>query len=370
MTVNRWSQTAETNASADSTINWAEGQSPGSVNNSARAMMAAVAKYRDDMAGKSATAGTAPTYTLTTNQVFASLTDGLTTYFRCHATNTGSSGATLNVDSLGAKPLRQFTGAHIVAGRLLIGSIYGATYRLSTDEWLLHNSFVDPLEGLTPTDGGFVVGDGTSFVVETGATARASMGLQNALPFIASMVGAVADYAGASAPNGWLLCYGQAVSRTTYADLFTALSTTYGVGDGSTTFNLPDLRGRVVAGQDDMGGTSANRLTSQSGAASLNGDTLGAAGGAETHTLVDDEMPDHRHFTVVEVDNTSATAVDSAKAVQRTGQGGSDNARYSLSGFAGEPTAGFTSAAGSDDPHNNVQPTIILNKIIFTGVFS
>src|SRR5690606_12877743 len=87
-------------------------------------------------------------------------------------------------------------------------------------------------------------------------------------------IGTVADFAGTSAPAGWLLCYGQAVSRTTYAALFAVLGTTYGAGNGSSTFNLPDCRGRVVAGKDNMGGASANRLTGQSGG--LNGDNLGA----------------------------------------------------------------------------------------------
>ena len=101
-------------------------------------------------------------------------------------------------------------------------------------------------------------------------------------------IGSVVDFAGDPAPNGWLLCFGQAISRTTYSALFAVLGMTYGAGDGSTTFNLPDLRGRVVAGQDDMGGSSANRLTNQSGG--LNGDTLGATGGAETHTLTTAQM--------------------------------------------------------------------------------
>ena len=89
--------------------------------------------------------------------------------------------------------------------------------------------------------------------------------------------GVVNPYAGATAPAGWLLCFGQAISRTVYSTLFTAIGTTYGVGDGSTTFALPDMRGRAVAGQDDMGGTSANRLTTP-----INGDTLGAVGGSES----------------------------------------------------------------------------------------
>lgn len=65
--------------------------------------------------------------------------------------------------------------------------------------------------------------------------------------------GVVLPFAGSTAPSGWLLCFGQAVSRTTYASLFAAIGTAFGVGDGSTTFNLPDMRGRVPGGKDDMG---------------------------------------------------------------------------------------------------------------------
>lgn len=365
MTLYTWSKTALSNTVADSSINWQEGQSPGSVNGSARAMMAAMAKYRDDTAGMVATAGTEPTYTLTTNQAFTSLSDGLTVYFRCHDGNTGSSGATLNVDSRGAKPLRQYTTVHLIEGRLIAGSIYGATYRLSTDEWLLHGAYGNPLDALSVADGNFYVGNGTAIVAESGATARASMGLQNVLPFIATMVGAVVDYAGATAPNGWLLCYGQAISRTTYADLFTAIGTTYGAGDTTTTFNLPDIRGRVVAGQDDMGGTSANRLTDQSGG--LDGDTLGDTGGAETHTLTTAETEEHDHFVIANSGSTGVIAADNYVGVSRTAGG---DANYTIVSRDAAANVGLTSPVGSGNAHNNVQPTIILNKIIFTGVFS
>src|SRR5689334_21938639 len=74
-------------------------------------------------------------------------------------------------------------------------------------------------------------------------------------------VGGVAPYAGSTAPTGWLFCFGQNVSRTTYASLFAAIGTTFGAGDGSTTFSLPDLRGRTPFGKDNMGGTAANRVT-------------------------------------------------------------------------------------------------------------
>lgn len=155
--------------------------------------------------------------------------------------------------------------------------------------------------------------------------------------------GAVIPFAGSTEPSGWLFCFGQAISRTTYAELFAAVSTTYGVGDGSTTFNLPDLRGRVVAGQDDMGGTSANRLTNQTGG--LDGDVLGATGGAETHTLTIAQMPAHTH-TVANTLLTGSTGNISNVSTTRE---------------IGTTTSGST---GSGNAHNNVQPTIILNYII------
>lgn len=154
--------------------------------------------------------------------------------------------------------------------------------------------------------------------------------------------GAVMPFAGSSAPTGWALCDGSAISRSTFAALFTAISTTYGVGDGSTTFNLPDLRGRVVAGVDNMGGTTASRITA--GGSGITGTTLGANGGAETNTLTTAQLAVHSHTYG---SNTSAG----------TGSGNPG---------VGTGTNSTSSNAGSGTAHNNTQPTLILNYIIKT----
>lgn len=97
----------------------------------------------------------------------------------------------------------------------------------------------------------------------------------------AGIVGEIRAFAGISSaiPSGWAACYGQAVSRVTYATAFAALGTTWGAGDGSSTFNLPDLRGRSLFGLDNMGGSPANRVTAA--VSNVAGATLGATGGTE-----------------------------------------------------------------------------------------
>lgn len=82
--------------------------------------------------------------------------------------------------------------------------------------------------------------------------------------------GTMWNYAGDTAPTGWLFCDGSAISRTTYADLFAVIGTTYGVGDGSTTFNLPDSRGRALIGVGTGSGLTARSLADQVGAESVN----------------------------------------------------------------------------------------------------
>ena len=222
----KWSRTAESNSTADSSINWAEGQAPSTVNNSARAMMTAAAKFRDDISGAIVTGGTSTAYTVTSYQAFDTLANmnGAMIAFTPHTTSGAT--VTLNVDGLGAKPLRLSPGVELPAGTLIQGTPYVATYFNSAAEWILQGLAGNPYN----------------------------------IP-----LGGMLEFTGTTAPNSsFVLPYGQPISRSIYAAYFAMVGTTYGAGDGST-FNVIDKRGRVSAGKDDMGGTSANRLTNQSG---------------------------------------------------------------------------------------------------------
>lgn len=328
MTLYKWSQIAAADATADASINWQEGQAPSSINDSARAMMAATAKYRDDIAGSIVTGGTSTAYSVSSFQVFDSLTrlNGQTIAFTPHTTNGAT--VTLNVDGLGAKPLRSAPATELPAGMLVQGTPYTCIYNHADAAFYLRDFFVSPYS----------------------------------VP-----LGSCIDYFGASAPNSaFALPYGQAISRSTYSALFSLFGTTYGTGDGSTTFNIPDLRGRIAAGRDDMGGISASRLTSSYFGG--NATTLGMVGGLESHTLTTAQLASHTHPNSLDDPGHIHSEGD---AVAQNGFGGTNHG-FQQSWF-GAPTSTATAmtgisianaSAGGSNPHNNVQPTIISNKLL------
>lgn len=183
--------------------------------------------------------------------------------------------------------------------------------------------------------------------------------------------GMIFPYAGSSAPTGYLICDGAAISRTTYADLFTAIATTYGTGDGSSTFNLPDLRGRTIAGKG-TGSTIASSLFDASGTQ----DTLGATVGADDVALTEANLASHTH-TVNSV--TIGTLAPNTTGQNTPNSGGilgtaldinNGNLSTSTSSFInGIGTNSHTASlanTGSGTAHNNMQPTIILNYLIKT----
>lgn len=183
----------------------------------------------------------------------------------------------------------------------------------------------------------------------------------------AFLAGMLMPYASTSAPTGWLLCDGSAIDRTTYADLFTLIGTTYGAGDGSTTFNIPDLRGRIPTGLDNMGGASANRITN------TQADTLGGTGGNEnvtptgsisgstgSTTLSTAQIPSHTH--TYQATNFSGSQKRPAANFDRSG---GDNYTSGAEGGSGSHNHTL-SASFSGNAMNITQPWLAMNYIIKT----
>lgn len=171
-----------------------------------------------------------------------------------------------------------------------------------------------------------------------------------AAPAIGTPVGAIQQYAGSSAPTGWLLCYGQAISRTIYSSLFSVISTTYGSGDGSTTFNLPDCRGRAMVGLDNMGGSDAGRLDWAN--------ALGTAGGEQYHTLVTSEIPSHTHTDSGHAHTYTQPSQFGVVA------GGANYFGVTVATQATGTNSANIQPTGGGGSHNTMQPSILFNTII------
>ena len=165
-------------------------------------------------------------------------------------------------------------------------------------------------------------------------------------------VGAMLPFGGTTEPANWLFARGQAVSRTTYATLFAAIGTAFGAGNGSTTFNVPDLRGRVPVGKDNMGGTPANRVTAA--VSGLAATTLGATGG-------DQRLQDHNHGVNDPGHVHSTPTVENGSTP--SGPIGVDGASSSF-GQTDSAQTGITVQNAGGGGSANVQPSIVTNWII------
>jgi microcystin-dependent protein len=326
MTLYKWSQTASADATADSSINWAEGQAPSSVNDSARAMMAATAKYRDDIAGAIVTSGTSTAYAVLSYQGFDTLAhlNGQMIAFTPHVTNAAT--VTLNVDVLGAKPLRTAPDAELAAGVIVQGTPYTALYNDNDGAFYLQGVFGNPYS--IPIAGGL-------------------------------------DYWGSTAPNSsFAFPVGQAISRATYSALFALVGTAYGSGDGTTTFNLPDKRGRVSAAIDPTGSVINSTTTLPNGA------TLGARGGEQIHTLVLGEIPQHSHANSLNDPGhvhlqQFPVAGGGSNFPDVSGTGTSQVGTFGINTQPSTTSITINNAnQGGGGAHNNLQPTIICNYIM------
>ena len=172
----------------------------------------------------------------------------------------------------------------------------------------------------------------------------ASSGGTNAVP-----IGMVMPHMGGTVPPGFLVCDGREVSRATYSTLFAIIGIAYGTPSSGTTFVLPDLRGRVIVGIDNMGGVVAGRVVAAWGS------TLGGTGGAQTHSLSTGELPSHSHgFT---------------DRYLGSGSGGALTGETSPAGTAltFATTAGVSGSQGSGNAHNNMQPSMAVAYVIRSG---
>ena len=176
-------------------------------------------------------------------------------------------------------------------------------------------------------------------------------------------VGAIFAYGGTTAPPLWLFCFGQAVSATMYATLSTTLGTTFGTSVGNVV--LPDLRGRLPFGKDDMGGIAANSITNAG--SGITGTTLGASGGTQNITILQANLPNVASFTVTDPKHKHNPTFNSLAAGSQVQTGGSGTENTAAISIAAAST-GVTVQAGAGVAQQTMNPALMINYIMYAGV--
>jgi microcystin-dependent protein len=195
------------------------------------------------------------------------------------------------------------------------------------------------------------LGVGSNGTVLTAASGEAT-GLKWETP-ATTPAGAITMYGAAAAPSGWLLCDGAAVSRTTYAGLFAVVGETYGAGDSSTTFNVPNLKGKFPVGLNAAEGEF---------------DALAETGGEKTHTLTEAELASHNHTQNAHYHSVGRGATAGAEANYLATSSGSSTDYTSpfTTGCKALDATATNNTAGSGTAHQNLPPYITLQFIIKT----
>lgn len=375
------------------------------------------------------------TYGNSTNQFIVEYTPAATQnlqvgsilYIIAPATNTGP----VTLDSNGTPyPIVTMDNQPLVGGEILSNQIVGL--RFGNNRYYLQETDRSRYVPTPPTT------DASTRVPNTNWVKTVSQNIATTAVNNAWLPGEMKMWPGMMAPSGWLFCFGQALSRTTYAAMFANITTTltgtytsgataitnlsadpttlgvaagmpisgpgitsgtlissvtsttislsaatsaagtnasvviapWGVGDGSTTFNVPDLRGRVPVGRDNMGGTAANRLTTAG--SGIPGIRIGATGGTDSVTLSLSQLPSHSHTgTTASAGNHqhAVTAYTNVPSGQGYAIGSNDQDHFGSTetDFAGVHTHTFTTdTSGSSAAHNNVQPSAVVNWVIKT----
>lgn len=263
MSIYDWALTPSANANADAGINWAEGQSPSTVNNSARAMMAALRAGFNDIAGVSELGGAGDTFALSLSQPMASLTNAVVGFF---ATRTNTGAVTLNVDGLGAKPLRFASGVNLTASKIISGAFYVCAYNPDASEWLIVGKHLVTNADMDQMAAGTVKGNlgGSAAAPSDVSIAALAAALGPGIP-----TGLIAMWSGtiATIPSDWHLCDG--------------------------TNGTPDLRDRFVIGAStDSSGVAKTTVTVS---ATTSGGSKDAIAVAHTHTGSTESTGAHTH---------------------------------------------------------------------------